>query len=213
MFVKRFRMGGDRNFGYLVADEETHKAAVVDPSFSPERIVDFARENDYVIVYVFNTHAHYDHSNGNQAIEALMGIRPLLLGSAEPETGTVVADGARFRLGTLEIEIIHTPGHTEDSICILVGDALFTGDTLFVGKVGGTDFGAGARAEYESLHAKLLRLPDETRVFPGHDYGTAPESTIGQERRTNPFLLQPDFEAFVHLKRNWLAYKAEHGIQ
>lgn len=212
MFVKQFRMGGDRNFGYLVADEKTRKAAVVDPSFSPETVIEFARENQYEIVYVFNTHAHYDHSNGNSVMETLTGRSPLLIGSTDLGSGIVVTHGARFPLGDLEIEVIHSPGHTEDSICILVGDALFSGDTLFVGKVGGTDFGESARAEYESLHQKLLTLPDDTRVFPGHDYGTAPESTIGQERRKNPFLLQPDFEAFVHLKRNWLAYKAEHGI-
>ena len=108
--------------------------------------------------------------------------------------------------------ILHTPGHTEDSICLYVGDAVFTGDTLFVGKIGGTGFGRQARTEYESLHQKLMTLPDDTRVFPGHNYGAAPESTIGHERQTNPFLLQPNFEAFVHLKKNWTAYKKEHGI-
>ncbi len=212
MFVKQFSTGGDRNFGYLAADEGTNKALVVDPSFSPERIVDFAQEHGFEIEYVFVTHDHYDHSNGNATIERLTGKRPLLLGSTEPTTGIRVEDGARFPLGELEARILHTPGHTGDSICVYVGDAVFTGDTLFVGKVGGTDFGTGAQAEYDSLHNKLLKLPEATRVFPGHDYGTAPQSTIGKERKTNPFLLLPDFEAFVHLKRNWLAYKKEHGI-
>ena len=161
---------------------------------------------------MFNTHDHFDHTNGNDVIENLTGKRPLLFGSTDPKTGITVEDGARFPLGDLAIAIIHTPGHTEDSMCVYVGDAVFTGDTLFVGKVGGTDLGPGAEAEYHSLHQKLLALPDETRVFPGHDYGTAPESTIARERRTNPFLLQPDFEAFVHLKRNWDAYKKAHGI-
>ena len=84
---------------------------------------------------------------------------------------------------------------------------------MFVGKVGGTDFGEAAKAEYESLHQKLLSLPDTTRVFPGHNYGTSPESTIGKERESNPFLVQPDFEAFLDLKRNWLEYKRIHGIK
>lgn len=212
MFIKQFVTGGDRNFGYLVADEATKKALVIDPSFSPERIVDFARENGYEIKYIFVTHDHYDHSNGNAAIERLTGKRPLLLGSTDRATGIKVEDGARFPLGELEVWVLHTPGHTGDSICIHVDDAVFTGDTLFVGKVGGTDLGVGARTEYASLHDKLLTLPETTRVFPGHDYGTAPQSTIGKERKTNPFLLLPDFEAFVHLKRNWLAYKKEHGI-
>lgn len=212
MFIKQFRTGGDRNFGYLIADAASKKTLVIDPSFSPERIVDFACEKGYQIVYVFVTHDHFDHTNGNATIERLTGARPLLYGDTDPKTGVCVEDGSSFPLGKLEVKIIHTPGHTTDSICLYVGNSLFTGDTLFVGKVGGTDLGAGARAEYDSLREKLLPLPDETRVFPGHDYGIAPESTIGVERRTNPFLIQPGFEAFLDLKRNWLAYKEEHGI-
>ena len=89
---------------------------------------------------------------------------------------------------------------------------LITGDTLFVGKVGGTDYGEEARREYESLHRKLLTLPAETEVWPGHDVGVAPSSTIGHERRTNPFLLRRSFDEFVELKCSWLEYKREHGI-
>jgi len=212
MFIEQVSTGGDRNFGYLVADDERRKAIIIDPSFSPERLVELAHARKYEIMYVFNTHDHSDHTNGNAAIERLTGRRPLLYGSTDPLTGLRVADGATFPFGGLEAKIIHTPGHTHDSICILVGDALLTGDTLFVGKVGGTDLAQGAETEYASLHDKLLPLPDTTRVFPGHDYGTAPQSTIGDERRSNPFLLQPDFESFVDLKRNWLSYKKEHGI-
>jgi hydroxyacylglutathione hydrolase len=212
VFVKQFRTGGDRNFGYLVADEVTGKAAVVDPSYSPRLIADFALERGFTVVYILSTHGHFDHTNGNAEMRRLTGRKPLHLGSTDPETGVVLTDGARLPLGELEIAILHTPGHTDDSICVYVGDALFTGDTLFVGKVGGTDFGLGAQTEYDSLHGKLMTLPGETRVFPGHDYGVAPESTIARERETNPFLLQPDFESFVHLKENWADYKREHGI-
>ena len=211
MFVKQFRTGGDRNFGYLVADEETRKAAVIDFSYVPEEAVRFAHQNGYQIAYVFSTHDHHDHTNGNGVLERLTGKRALLYGRTDPETGILVKDGARFPLGKLEIVVLHTPGHTRDAICLYVGDAVFTGDTLFVGKVGGTDFDRGARAEYDSLHQKLMALPDETRVFPGHDVGVAPESTIAHERETNPFLIH-GLEAFVHLKRNWAAYKEEHGI-
>jgi len=212
MFVKRFRVGGDRNLGYLVADESTREAAVIDPSYAPERIVQFAREQGFDIVYVFNTHGHTDHTNGNATFERLTGLTALGYGAMDPRTEQQVRDGVKFPLGSLEITIIHTPGHSPDSVCLYVGDAVFTGDTLYVGKVGGTDYGQGAREEYHSLHEKLCTLPDKTRVFPGHDVGVAPESTIEHERKTNPFLLQPDFEAFVNLKRNWLAYKREHGI-
>lgn len=213
MVVKQFRTGGDRNFGYLVADDGTGRAAVIDASYDPESIYDYASAHGYQIDYVFSTHCHGDHTNGNQTMARLTGRQALLLGDREPVSGTVIADGVKLSLGNLEIRVLHTPGHTEDAICFYVGDAVFTGDTLFVGKVGGTDLGEGARAEYMSLHGKLLALPDGTRVFPGHDVGVAPESTIAHERDTNPFLLCPDLASFVDLKRNWAAYKLEHGIQ
>jgi len=212
VLVKQFRTGGDRNFGYLIADESSRQAVVIDPSFSPQVIVEFAGENGYTIEYVFCTHNHLDHTNGNGVINQLTGHQALLYGDTEPTTGTQVRDGARFPLGSLEIEVLHTPGHAPDAICVYVGDAVFTGDTLFVGKVGGTDLGAGAEAEYRSLHEKLLKLPDDTRIFPGHDVGVQPVSTVAHERETNPFLLQPDLDAFVHLKANWADYKQEHGI-
>lgn len=213
MLINQFKTGGDRNFGYLAAEEGTKKAVIIDPSYSPGTIVEFARDKGYEIVYVFCTHDHYDHTNGNKEIKKLTGKISLLFGDQDPITKKWVKDDADFPLGNQRIKIIHTPGHTSDSICILVDDAVFTGDTLFVGKVGGTDFGHQARLEYESLHDKLLTLPDKVRVFPGHDYGIAPESTIGNERKTNPFLIQQDFEAFLDLKINWAEYKRKHEIK
>jgi len=212
VFIKQFRTGGDRNFGYLVADDVSRRAAVIDPSYSPQEIVAFASGNGYTIEYVFCTHDHFDHTNGNVVISDLTGKQALLYRDTEPVTGIQVSDGAQFPLGDLAITVLHTPGHTLDAICLYIGDAVFTGDTLFVGKVGGTDLGAGAEAEYHSLHGKLLKLPDDTRVFPGHDVGVEPVSTVAQERETNPFLTQPDLDAFVYLKKNWAAYKQEHGI-
>ncbi len=212
MDIEQIMTGGDRNFGYVVADETSGKALLIDPSFSPERLVARASQKGFTIAYAFSTHDHTDHTNGNTAIERLTGVRTLLYGRTDPKTGKRVEHEATFPLGTLTVRVLHTPGHTRDSICLHVGDAVFTGDTLFVGKVGGTDLGDGARAEYRSLHEVLLALPDETRVFPGHDYGTAPHSTIGTERRTNPFLLRPDVAAFVELKRIWPEYKRAHGI-
>jgi hydroxyacylglutathione hydrolase len=212
MLVKQFRVGGDRNFGYLAADDSTRKAAVIDPAYNPNMILDFSYENNYQVIYIFNTHGHWDHTNGNREAEKRSGIKPVGYNEIEKTTNALVSDNTIYPLGELQIKIIYTPGHTDDSICILIGDALFTGDTLFVGKVGGTDFGKQARQEYDSLHNRILTLPGNVRVFPGHDYGTASESTIQKEKDTNPFLLQPDFDSFVHLKMNWAQYKREYGI-
>ncbi len=210
--IHTFRTGGDRNLAYMVTDPRTKQAAVIDPSYDPLALVEHAKLEGLAIRYAFNTHDHPDHTNGNAAFERATGVRPLKLGAIDPATGTCIEDAAVLPLGDLSIRILHTPGHTTDSICLLIDGALFTGDTLFVGKVGGTDLGAGAREQYESLHRKLLTLPPETHVYPGHDVGETPSSSVGVEKATNPFLLQPDFPSFVHLKSTWATYKEEHGI-
>ena len=211
--INTFQTGGNRNLGYLIADDISKKAIVIDPSYDPAAIADFASDNGYEVTYVFNTHDHHDHTNGNEAFEAATGIQPLKLGDIDKKTAQAVADGAVFPVGNLEVRIIHTPGHTPDSICLLIDGALFTGDTLFVGKVGGTDLEDGARTEYASLHEKLLVLPGDTRIYPGHNVGASMESTIQHERETNPFLLREDVESFIELKTNWGQYKKEHGIE
>lgn len=212
MKVEQVRTGGDRNFGYLCADESTGAAFAVDPSYDPGAFLTLSEERGWHLLYAFSTHSHHDHCNGNEEFGRLSGVRVLLFGDQCPRTGIEVAAGAIFPLGQGCITILHTPGHTADSIALLAGHALFTGDTLFVGKVGGTWSELDAHEEYRSLHEQLMTLPGETIVFPGHDYGTAPVSTIGCEKSTNPFLLQPDVEAFIGLKNNWAAYKKEHGI-
>ncbi|TCD48064.1 hydroxyacylglutathione hydrolase family protein [Chlorobium sp. N1] len=210
--VRQIRVGGDRNFAYLAADPETGEAFALDPSFDPQSVVRAARDEGFRLRYVFCTHDHSDHTSGNDEIRRLTGLEPLLYGYLCPETGLTVEDGARFPLGRLSVEIIHTPGHTPDSICLYSDGNLFTGDTLFVGKVGGTATDEDARQEYDSLTSRLMAFPPETKVWPGHDYGTSPSSDIGTQRSTNPFLTRPGFEAFLELKRNWAAYKREHGI-
>jgi glyoxylase-like metal-dependent hydrolase (beta-lactamase superfamily II) len=212
MIVEQFCTGGDRNFGYLVADEVSAEALVIDASFNPAMIVRVAVERGYVIRFIFSTHGHEDHTNGNDSIRNLTGIRPLLYGDTCQSTGIMVVDGALFPLGSLQVSLLHTPGHTIDSLCIHIGDALFTGDTLFVGKVGGTGTEKQAFDEYQSLQHKIMLLPEKTTVYPGHDYGVSPVSSIGHERKTNPFLLQKDFSAFPLLKQNWTAYKKAHNI-
>lgn len=212
MIFYQVPVGGDRNYGYFVADEATRKAAVVDASYTPQKLVDLAREHQAQIVYILSTHDHGDHTNGNRAAKRATGAQIVLHKNAFSPHDIAVDDGDELPLGELTLKIIHTPGHTDDSICILVEDILLTGDTLFVGKVGGTDYGEGARKEYNSLHNKLMTLDDHIRVYPGHHYGVQPYSTIGHERRTNPFLLRTSFDDFVELKINWLEYKRQYGI-
>lgn len=211
MIFEQIPMGGDRNFAYLVGDEGSRRAAVVDPAYSPDKVVDRAEALGLTVAYLLNTHGHHDHAGGNDRV--LQRTQARLLTSRNEEAG----DGCTLSLGSVVLTFLHTPGHTPDCLCVLAKGPegpgkLVTGDTLFVGKVGGTGYGDDARAEYESLHRLLRDLPEETEVWPGHDVGVSPSSTIGEERRSNPFLLRETFEDFVELKRNWLAFKEKHGI-
>ena len=210
MIFEQIPVGGDRNYAYLIGDEDSKKAAVVDPAYTPEKILRRAANLGLSIEYIINTHGHFDHTNGNQTIQEATGATIAAHPSNNPERP--LNDTDSLYLGGTELHIIYTPGHTADSICILADNKLCTGDTLFVGKVGGTDYGYSARQEYDSLHQKIMTLPDNVEVYPGHNYGLKPSSTIKEEREHNPFLLQKSFTDFVHLKKNWLQYKKEHGI-
>ena len=212
MIFEQIRTGGDRNFGYWIMDQSTREAAVVDPSGAPDAFLRRAERDHATIRWVIATHDHPDHTGGFQQISRKAGAKTVFHKSALTSADQKVSHGDRLPLENLELQILYTPGHTTDSICILVEDSLITGDTLFVGKVGGTGYGEDAKSEYDSLHNILMKLSDHIRVFPGHDYGVAPESTIGHERKTNPFLLRPDFDSFLELKKNWLEYKRIHGI-
>jgi hydroxyacylglutathione hydrolase len=213
MIVEQIPTAGDRNFGYLIVDPRSRRCAAVDPSGAPDRLIARIEEQGLSVAWILCTHHHYDHADGIHELRTRYGA-PLAMHRASPIVADMpLDDGQELELGSGCLTILHTPGHTPDSICIYVPGGVLTGDTLFVGKVGGTGYGEDARREYQSLHGKLMVLPEDTFVYPGHDVGVRPISTIGDEKKQNPFLLQPDFEHFVALKRNWLAYKAEHGIK
>jgi len=210
MIFEQIPSGGDRNFGYILACEETRLAAVVDPSPDPLACAARVDALGLTVRFVLNTHSHYDHASGNAHFQRAH--RALVVAYDDPADRRV-EDGDIIDLGRSSLRVFHTPGHTPDSICILAGKRLITGDTLFVGKVGGTYSREEARVEFESLK-RLMTLPDEIEVWPGHDVGVRPSSTIGEEKTTNPFCLRlNDFSDFFWLKENWAAYKKEHGIR
>jgi glyoxylase-like metal-dependent hydrolase (beta-lactamase superfamily II) len=212
MIFHQIDAGGDRNFAYLVADAAGGAAALVDPPPDPARYETLVARDRLQVEYIIVTHGHSDHSWGLKPAKQRFGGKIVGHSSILLDLDLKVDDGDTLPLGRLTLKFIYTPGHCDDHVCVVCSNKAITGDTLFVGKVGGTDLGPGARKEWDSLQ-KLLRLPDDTEVWPGHNYGVAPSSTIGHEKKTNPFLLQPTFEAFVDLKANWLEYKKKHGIK
>ena len=213
MIFHQIDAGGDRNFAYLIADATKGRAALIDPPPNAARYEALIENDSLTVDYVIITHGHGDHTWGVGEATRRYGCKVVAHSSMLLEIDRPVDDGDTLPLGDLELKIIYAPGHSDDHICVLCEDKLITGDILFVGKVGGTDLGEGARREYDSLHEKLMVLPPETEVWPGHNFGSAPSSTIGVELKTNPFILQESFEDFVYLKANWLEYKRKHGIK
>ena len=211
MIFYQIDAGGDRNFAYLMADKENGRAALFDPPPDRDRYLEHIDSHGLKVEFIIITHGHADHTWGAFEAKKQTGGRIVAHRLNPTDTDVPVEDGDTLQVGDIELQIIYTPGHSVDSICILSGNKLVSGDTLFVGKVGGTDFGKGARQEYDSLQ-RLMQLDDDVEVYPGHNFGVQPTSTIGRERTTNPFILRDSFDAFVDLKKNWLQYKKDHGI-
>lgn len=188
------------NFSYLVYCPETGHAAAVDPSQRPELLLQKAAELNVTINLLLNTHGHQDHIAGNPHIlehtEAKLAAHPDEVN--QPDIS--LAEGAHIKLGNGELSVLHTPGHTPGSLVFKSGQFIITGDTLFVSRCGRADLpGSDVNKLYASLQ-RLKTLPPETVVYPGHDYGPTPTSTLAWELEHNDFLNSPDLESFIRLR-------------
>ena len=213
LIFEQIRAGGDRNFGYLLADREAATGVLIDPSFSPEQFVERARAQGIEIAHIINTHGHPDHTNGNEV--AMSRTSATLAAHPALRPDTPLADGAVLPVGRWALEVLHVPGHADDHITLYepVHQILITGDLLFVGKVGGTSTDRDASTEWASLQKVLSAVPETASVWPGHDYGIRPSSTIGMERASNPFLRCRDLEEFLKLKAEWSSVKLRLGLK
>ncbi|UCG88669.1 MAG: MBL fold metallo-hydrolase [Gemmatimonadota bacterium] len=213
---EQIRTGGDRNFAYLIGDRDARVAAIVDPSYTPDVVVERATAQQLSTEYIINTHGHADHTNGNRVAKKLTGAQVVAFRTSSVSPDLPVDDGQVLELGSLFLELIHVPGHTDDHIVVYLerqGVAV-TGDHLFVGKIGGTGSDRAARSEFESIRKLLDRFPDAVTIWPGHDYGCRPSSTMALEKETNPFILKmDDIDEFLKLKRDWAVFKAEMGLK
>lgn len=198
MIFEQVATGGCQS--YLVACETTRAAVLIDPELSQvDRYVGMAGQHGVHVHYIVDTHTHADHFSAGRTLAKLFGV-PIVMNrfSPAPHADMRLDDGDMLMVGDLRIKALHTPGHTRDSMCLHVGDRVFTGDTLLIDGTGRTDLPTGDPHElHESLFGKLLKLPPETLVYPAHDYKGRSHSTIGAEIAGNPRLQKRERAEFV----------------
>ena len=209
MDIEQMKVGFMDVFCYLVSCAQIKEALVIDPAGDEDRIVDMINQKGLHLKYIVNTHGHGDHICGNARVKELTGAKIVMHELADemsnspqgrmmarqwgftlsPPTDITVKDGDEIVIGDVALHVIHTPGHSPGGICLLADGNLFSGDTLFVGSIGRTDLPGSSMGQFmTAIKEKLLTLPGETIVWPGHDYGMRPSSTIDNERKTNPWL-------------------------
>jgi hydroxyacylglutathione hydrolase len=214
LYFKQIEMGPMQNFVYLIGSAETRKIAVVDAAWEIDKILRLAAQDDMEITHAFVTHTHPDHVGGRFAGVEIEGVTELLskckakvvVHKAEAEFLTALSrsdliraeSGDKIDVGSLDIRLLHTPGHTPGSQCFLVENRLVSGDTLFIGSCGRVDLpGSNPEQMYYSLTQKLMALPDETILFPGHNYSNQTSSTLGGEKQNNPYFQFRSLKQFL----------------
>jgi hydroxyacylglutathione hydrolase len=198
MKIAQIPVGSMLNFSYIVYDEKNSIGAIIDPSWDLEKLLVFLEKNNITAKYIINTHTHFDHILGNDHISDITKAEIIQHEKSTQKKERSVVDHENISIGELNLEVLYTPGHSEDSICLIVNkESIITGDTLFVGNCGRVDLpGSNPEKMYDSL-SKVANLDDSLVVYPGHNYGSTPTSTILDEKTNNPMLNFKTKEAFL----------------
>ncbi|OLD41506.1 MAG: Zn-dependent hydrolase [Thaumarchaeota archaeon 13_1_40CM_2_39_4] len=194
MKVYQIEVGNMQNFTYVLEDEETQESVIIDPSWDLDLVVDVMEKNSLKVKYIINTHHHFDHTIGNDAMAKSTGSKIIQHSASALKNDIRISDGDKIKFGNSELTVVHTPGHSKDSICLVGDSKVFSGDTLFVGSCGRVDLPGGSAKElYHSLFDIISKMNENLVLYPGHNYGNSPTSTIGREKKTN-VVLQPRTE-------------------
>jgi hydroxyacylglutathione hydrolase len=192
-------VGTMANFTYILADRDTAKACVIDPSWDLEKLFEILKRNNWNLEYIINTHTHFDHILGNEQVASVTGAKIIQHENSNQPSDKFVKDEEIVYMGNIPLKILYTPGHSNDSICIVIEDKfIFTGDTIFVGNCGRVDLpGGDAKKLYNSIFNVISKLDESLIVYPGHNYGSYPTSTIKEEKKTSPIFSPRTEEDFV----------------
>jgi glyoxylase-like metal-dependent hydrolase (beta-lactamase superfamily II) len=199
-------------YTYLIASAKGREAVIIDPVIeNVEHYINLLNELDLKLVKVIDTHIHADHVTGASKLKQITNCSTLMGEHTPADTVEIkVKDGEDIKIDNFNIKSLYTPGHTSDSYSFLLNNNLFTGDTLLINATGRTDFQNGNSIDaYNSLFNKLLKLPDETLVYPGHDYNGKKVSTIGNEKKFNPRLQVNNVDEYVEIMSNLNLSKPE----
>jgi len=194
--VIQIKVGPMDNFAYLLVDRTSKEAIVVDSGWETNPILKAVQAKGAIVKYVVATHEHFDHTSTIADLAKQLNSKVVAHSASPIEHDISVDDGDELVIGRSKVRVVHTPGHTADSICLYDGENVFTGDTLFVDTIGKFD-DSNADDMYHSLHDVLMKLPDSTMVYSGHDYGEVPFRTLGEEKADNVFLRAKSLSEFV----------------
>jgi glyoxylase-like metal-dependent hydrolase (beta-lactamase superfamily II) len=204
LIIKQYEIGPLNNFLYLLGDSETKEMAIIDPAWDVPLLIQQANHLGYKITKVFLTHAHPDHVNGLDELLKTHNI-PVYISKHEApflrknlKNLIDVNDKEQLKLGNITFDAIHTPGHTPGCQCFLAQGQMICGDLLFIDGCGRCDLpGGDAKIMHNSLYNIFLKLPDETVIYPGHNYGPTPTDTIKHQKETNPYLQAGSLQEFL----------------
>ena len=215
LIIEQIEIGPMQNYAYIVGSKETREVAIVDPAWDIKGLLDHLEERDYTLTAALATHYHPDHVGGSmgghsiEGVAELMNLNPVKVYANKHEADGVkkvtelsdsdlvkVESGDTLKIGNIEVEFLHTPGHTPGSQCFRIKNTLVAGDTLFINGCGRVDLPGSNSDDMFASMRKLAELPDDTLLLPGHNYGHVPNATMGETKQMNPYLRMDDIETW-----------------
>jgi len=199
MFFKQLKLGPMENFVYLIGDEITKEAAIVDPAWEEKRAFTIAEEKGFKITKILLTHTHSDHIEALPRLKLPIYVHPKEKGNVQGDIHEI-NEGDAIEIGKSKVKVFHTPGHTPGGVSFLVGNKLITGDAMFIDACGRIDLPGGDGETLFKTLQKIKNMDENIEIYPGHDYGPVHHATIKEQKETNFYLKAKDFDEFMGIR-------------